>query len=64
MHRHVACIIIFIHLTQAALDDFDRAAVVLDGLAVLACDAVGHAQLVVGLGHQAAVGGQVLQLQG
>lgn len=57
-------LVIFIHLTQAALNDLDRAAVVQDGLAVLACVAVSHSQLVVSLSQQAAVGGQVLHLQG
>lgn len=52
-----------IALTQPALDDLDGAIKVLDGLGILCGIAKGHTQLVVCLSQQAAVGGQVLQLQ-
>lgn len=50
--------------TQAALDDFDGTAEVLDGLAVLACVAKRHAQLVMGLCQQTTVRRKMLHLYG
>ncbi|TNN34837.1 hypothetical protein EYF80_054997 [Liparis tanakae] len=49
--------------TQPGLDDRDGAAVVLDGRAVLVHVAQRGGHVVVGLGQQAAVGGQVPELQ-